>query len=199
MSDRPSLREYQQNLHKRLQGDSASESTQSARLGLLAGAEHWLIRLDEAQEVMPVGALTPVPFTKFWFRGLANVRGNLYSVVDLASFSVNYRANPAAPQRVPTTPDARLVLIADRFHMRAALMVERMLGLRTIQNLQPESIEPDAAGSIPWVAARWRDAEGRSWKEISMAELVRHNDFLQAGTMTAATTIAAMTTAGPTI
>jgi twitching motility protein PilI len=180
MSDRPSLREYQQNLHKRLQGDAAIESTQSARLGLLAGAEHWLIRLDEAQEVMPVGALTPVPFTKAWFRGLANVRGKLYSVVDLAAFAVN----PNAPlQRVPMTADARLILIADRYHVSAALMVERMLGLRTIQNLESEPIDsrPDAKRSPPWVVAHWRDPDGRCWKEVSMSELVRHNDFLQAG------------------
>ena len=169
MTQRPSLREFQQQLHNRLQGDSASGTAQSARLGILAAGNYWLIRLDEAQEVLAVGPITPVPLTKPWFRGLANVRGNLYSVVDFPLFTMGH---PAV-----VSVDARLVLVADRFRVGAALLVEKMLGLRTLQNLEPD---PAPAG-FPWVCGRWRDPEGRSWREVSMAELIASSAFLQAG------------------
>ena len=169
MSQRTSLREYQQQLHKRLQEESAGDAAQAARLGVLAAGNYWLIRLDEAQEVLAVGAITPVPLTRTWFRGLVNVRGSLYSVVDFAEFTMG--------QRSAISVDARIVLIAERFHVAAALLVEKMLGLRTLQSLEPDSTPP----GFPWARARWRDADGRSWREISIADMVRHNDFLQAG------------------
>jgi twitching motility protein PilI len=169
MNQRTSLREFQQQLHKRLQGDSASDTTHAARLGVLAAGNYWLIRLDEAQEVLAVGAITPVPLTKPWFRGLVNVRGNLFSVVDFAQFTMG---QPAA-----VSVDARLVLVAERFHVSAALLVEKMLGLRTLASLEPD----EAPAGFPWACARWRDADGRAWREISIADLVHYNDFLQAG------------------
>lgn len=169
MSRRTSLREFQQALHKRLQGDAPADAARAARLGVLAGGHYWLIRLDEAQEVLAVGGITPVPLTRPWYRGLTNVRGNLYSVVDFAMFTVG---SPAA-----LSVDARLVLLADRYHVSAALLVERMLGLRTLTSFDPD----DAAPGFPWVLARYRDADGRAWRELSIHDLVQHNDFLQAG------------------
>ena len=150
-------------------GDAAAEATQAARLGVLAGGSYWLLRLDEAQEVMAVTSITPVPLTKHWFRGIVNVRGNLYSVVDLARFALG--------QGAMLSGDARIVVLADRFRVSAALLVEKMLGLRTVQSLQADPSPPE----FPWVCAHWRDADGRAWREISITELVRHNDFLQAG------------------
>ncbi|MEO7404042.1 MAG: chemotaxis protein CheW [Burkholderiales bacterium] len=150
-------------------GDAASEATQTARLSVLAGGHYWLLRLDEAQEVIAVTSITPVPLTKNWFRGIVNVRGNLYSVVDLGRFALEHNATVSG--------DARIVVLADRFRVSAALLVEKMLGLRTVQSLQPDPAPPE----YPWVCANWRDADGRAWREISITELVRHNDFLQAG------------------
>ena len=43
--------------------------------------------LQDASEVVAVPELAPVPLTHYWFRGVANVRGTLYSVVDLPMFN----------------------------------------------------------------------------------------------------------------
>ena len=81
---RLSLRDYQRELAERLR---QADSTRSAsKLGVQVGSETWLIDLVEAGEVIPVPPITPVPLTRPWFRGVANVRGNLYSVVDFAAF-----------------------------------------------------------------------------------------------------------------
>ncbi|MCC6608505.1 MAG: chemotaxis protein CheW [Burkholderiales bacterium] len=169
MAKRISLREFQQNLVRRLGEAAASTEAPSARLGVQVGAESWLLRLEEAGEVMPVPPIARVPLTRAWYRGLTNIRGNLYGVVDLAAFQ--------GGAETAITPDSRLVLVADRFNMASALLVSRMLGLRNIQALEPE----DGQSGRTWERGRYKDGDGRLWHELGMSELVYHDEFLQAG------------------
>ena len=170
MSERQSLREYQQALFERLRAHAANDAAQTSRLGLEAGGVRWLLRLDEAQEVISVAPLTRVPLTKSWFRGLANIRGNLFSVVDLGNFA---GATPAT-----VDPEARLVLLAERFHVNAALLVQRLVGLRSVGDFVADASE---AAPYPWASRRLRDAEGALWHELSVSDLAQRHEFLQAG------------------
>lgn len=163
-----SLRDFQQDLVERLKG-AADQSTSGARLGVQAGSMNLLLRLDEAGEVLPVPLVTTVPLTKPWFLGLANIRGNLHSVIDFALFM--------GGEPTPRTADARIMLVAERFQVNAALLINKMTGLRNVQQLQQEN-RPSGA---PWIAASYRDQEGRAWNELAVGELVRHAEFLQAG------------------
>jgi twitching motility protein PilI len=169
MARKVSLREFQQDLTRRL-SEAAATTTQAARLAVQSGADFWLVRLDEAGEVIPMPTLATVPLTCDWFRGLVNLRGNLYSVIDFAQFA----------RGEPTTEgaDVRLLLVADRFHMSAALLVSRMLGLKSMQAFTPQPAQPDDPA---WCAGRYTDDEGRLWRELSVGDLVYHHDFLEAG------------------
>ena len=75
MAQRISLRDYQRELAERLR--AADSARNASKLGLQVGAQRWLVDLAEASEVMPVPPITPLPLTRTWFRGVANVRGNL--------------------------------------------------------------------------------------------------------------------------
>lgn len=151
--------------------EPASADTGAAvRLGFQAAGELWLVRLEDAAEVVALGPVTPVPLTQTWFRGLTNVRGHLYSVVDFGHF--------VAGRPTANALDTRLVLVNDRFHIVAGLLVERMLGLRTPHQLEP--VTP--VGPAPaWALSCFRDNEARVWREIAMAELVYSNEFLNVG------------------
>ena len=168
MARRVSLREFQQDLVRRL-NEAAAADAPSARLGVQVGPEVWLVRLEEASEVIPVPAIADVPLTRGWFRGLANIRGNLFSVIDLSAFQ--------GGEPTPQTPDSRLLLVAERYHLNAALMVNRMLGLRNLQHFEPRPREDERA----WEAGRFADKDGQIWRELSMNELVYSEGFLQAG------------------
>jgi twitching motility protein PilI len=168
MARRVSLREFQQDLVRRL-NEAAAADAPSARLGVQVGSELWLVRLEEAGEVIPVPAIANVPLTQAWFRGLANIRGNLFSVIDLSAF----QGGEATPQ----APDARLLLVAERYHLNAALLVNRMLGLRSLQHFEPRPGERGQA----WEAGCYADRDGQVWRELSMNELVYSEGFLQAG------------------
>ncbi len=163
-----SLRDFQQDLVERLKG-AADQSSSGTRLGVQVGDTNLLLRLDEAGEVLPVPQVTSVPLTKPWFLGLANIRGNLHSVIDFAKFM--------GGEPTPRSADARILLVAERYQVNAALLISRMTGLRNVQQLQPDTDAPSAS----WISASYRDAEGRLWQELSTGDLVRHDEFLHAG------------------
>ncbi|HQC81397.1 MAG TPA: chemotaxis protein CheW, partial [Accumulibacter sp.] len=84
MTKKISLHEFQSYLADRLAG--AGSRNASGLLGIQAGTEHWLLDLADSGEIVPLAPLTTVPLTKAWFAGIANIRGNLYSVVDWSAF-----------------------------------------------------------------------------------------------------------------
>jgi twitching motility protein PilI len=149
--------------------EAAAADAPSARLGVQVGDELWLVRLEEAGEVIPVPPIAQVPLTRPWFRGLANIRGNLFSVIDLSAFQ--------GREPTPQTPDSRLLLVAERYNTAAALLVNRMLGLRSLQQFEADAARADRA----WERARFVDRDGQIWRELGMNELVYNDDFLQAG------------------
>ena len=164
---RLSLRDYQRELAERLR--LADSARSASKLGVQVGSETWLIDLVEAGEVIPVPAITHVPLTRPWFRGVANVRGNLYSVVDFAAF--------VGVGSVELSERSRLVLLGERLRSAAALLVDRSLGLRNPDQLHARPMEGQAA----WVRAQYNDAGGGAWKELDVAQLVQHEQFLNPG------------------
>lgn len=168
MAERSSLREYQRALVERLRAGEAHRAT--SKLGVRVGTENWIVDLADAGEILPAPPVTPVPLTRPWFKGVTNIRGKLYSVVDFSAFL------DGAP--APITEQARLLLIGERFRTASALLIERSLGLRNPAQLQ---LRPNGGAGRPWVKAEFTDPEGGTWKELDMVKLVQHPDFLGAG------------------
>jgi twitching motility protein PilI len=114
--------------------------------------------------------MMPVPLTRPWFAGIANIRGNLHAVSDLAA----YRGGPATPHNV----NARLLLVGAKFGVNAALLVSRMLGLKNPEHFVPA----EADTSVPaWAATRYRDGSGRLWRKLSVRDLLADQDFMNIG------------------
>src|SRR5262249_41381512 len=133
---RVNLRVFQQELAARLLTKTAAQ-VGAARLGLVSGGQSWLVRLADASEVLTVPPLVHVPLTQPWFLGLANIRGSLFSVVDFAAFS---GGDPTPPGIA-----SRLLLFGQRFaELRAALLVQQVLGLRSLSEMEAAGREHDA-------------------------------------------------------
>jgi twitching motility protein PilI len=167
MAARTSLRDYQRELAERLK--SAETGRFSSKLGLQVAGSGWLVDLQEASEMIPVPAITPVPLTKSWFRGVSNIRGNLYTVVDLTAF-IGGSSTAIGDQ-------ARLLLIGERFRMATALLIERSLGLRNPAQLREAGGNAEGAAA-PWARKQYQDPEGRQWMELDLPQLVQHPEFL---------------------
>ena len=165
MAERVSLRDYQRALAARLR-EAGSQRT-AFKLGLQVEGEDWLVDLADAGEVIPVPAITPVPLTRPWFKGVTNVRGNLYSVVDFSAFLGGAAATIGE--------QTRLLLFGEHYRTGSALLVSRSLGLRNPALLQARTAAPGS----PWARAEYGDTDGRTWKELDVPRLVQHPDFLE--------------------
>ncbi|MEJ7668626.1 MAG: chemotaxis protein CheW [Casimicrobiaceae bacterium] len=164
------LRTFQQELAARLASKTAAQ-VESSRLGMACMDERWLIRLSDAGEVITMPPIVAVPLTQPWYLGVANIRGNLVSVIDFAGFLARNVAAGGA--------QSRLVLFGPRAgDLNAGIVVQRVLGLRNIAELAPAAAPTEAPA---WYAQRWMDRDGNPWQEIDLAKLAVDPAFLQVG------------------
>jgi twitching motility protein PilI len=167
------LRSFQNELAARLASKTAAQ-VESSRLSFAAGGHHWLIRLSDAAEVIAMPAIVPVPFTTPWLVGVANIRGNLHTVIDFGGFL----GETARAARDAAVAHRLVVFGARAADLKTSIVVERVLGLRNLAELAPAS-SPQVAP--PWYSQRWMDAEGCAWQEIDLPRLAHDPAFLQVG------------------
>ncbi len=163
MSKRLNLREFQQTLSNRMQAKDRS-SEQLSSLGVLIAGQNWLVDMADISEVLTPPPLTSVPRSKEWFLGVANVRGNLYCVTDMAAYQHKGKASGGITNRV--------LLVAERHAFNAALLVDRVLGLRDARGWQQSEADgPDG----------YRDDQGTLWRRLDVSGLLEQEEFLQIG------------------
>lgn len=169
MARRTGLREFQLSVAERLR-TATTRAALASRLGFQVGGDNWFVALHQVSEVVPVPATVTVPLTQPWFRGVANVRGNLYSLVDFAAFQ--------GGEPIPPGMERRVILVSDRLVGGAGLLVSRMLGLR---NPEQFNTLPRPNGAPAWLAAAYSDAGGTRWLELDLPALVKEQRFLEVG------------------
>ncbi len=157
---RTRLRQYQVQLLERMQAARTNTGTRIQQLGVLIGNERYLLELTQTAEILPIGLMTEVPLTQPWYLGLANIRGNLVSIIDLARF--------LDLGDTGTGSDARVITFANSLGFNCGLLVSRVYGLRQAADMQ-------AAG------ARLRDADANEWTPLDLAALVAEPRFLHVG------------------
>lgn len=174
MANKEALRELQTRLASRLQ----AAKTQPRARGWLAvecAGVGLLLPLAQAGEIFPLRALLKLPHAKPWMAGVAQLRGDLYTVIDLAAF-----LGLRAPQSTDASAAAggQLVMMAPALQVNAALRVDRLAGLRGEEQLvlQPEA--EGAAARPAFAAGRWQDPQGVSWQEIDLGALAIDGAFL---------------------
>lgn len=166
MAKKFNLREFQTTLSQKLQAAASRDNTGS-RLGFRVGDANWLVSLADTEEVVPVPPVVKMPGAQRWFRGVANIRGNLFAVSDFSDFM----GQGVTPEHV----DCRLLIPHHDFGINAALLVRSTLGLRNIQSFALR----DASGPEPWVARRYADEDGVEWRDMDFGQLLGNAEFLQ--------------------
>jgi len=172
MAKKEALRELQSRLAERLQA-ARTQQRGASWLAVESSGRGFLFPLREAGEIFALAPLAPVPHTHRWFLGVANLRGHLHGVVDLAGF---LGVKPTdAPAGVPA--QTQLVGFNQTLELNCVLAVDRLAGLRGEEVLQREA--DDGRPKPAFVGARYRDSGGRSWQELSLAALSADEAFLK--------------------
>lgn len=172
MSNKQALRELQQRLAQRMQ--AAREQPQSASwLAVECAGLPLLFSLRQASEIFTPVPLKAVPYAQPWLLGVANLRGGLHTVVDLAAFLGLREA--AATAR---SDGARLITINPDLNINCALLVDRLLGLRGDEQMQ---VEPAETGNMKprFAGVQMRDQDGRRWQALDLEALAKHEQFLR--------------------
>ena len=172
MANKQALRDLQNRLALRMQ-QVRTETAGVSWLAVDSGGQGLLLALRQAGEIADLGTLLPVPHTRPWLVGVVNLRGGVCTVVDLARFLGLRAAGSEA-----LGAQSRLIAFNADLGLNGALLVDRLEGLRHAADLQVEPETADNKNRPAFALARWRDAAGKVWQELDLAELARQPQFL---------------------
>lgn len=168
MAKTSNLREFQEAILAKLKEAAELGSVAStSRLGVTVGAKKLLINLNDVREVLPMPPVQAVPLTKPWFLGVTNVRGNLYNVVDLAHF--------VGMPPTPKSANNRIMLLSSETTTQAALMIENLVGLRSLDTMQLKPVADE--GDVFFRKQVYVDADNNEWFEIDIEALAQDQAF----------------------
>ena len=179
MAKREALRDLQARLAKRLQA-AQSEGMAVSWLAVRAGGRNYLLPLSQAGEIVALSTPQPVPYSRDWFKGVLNIRGSLFGVVDLAHFVATHAGASSAPRLgPPPATEASVVTLNAQMEVNCALQVDSLAGLRGADAFA--SSASAAADAPAYFGTAYVDAEGRHWQEINLRELAQSPSFLSIG------------------
>ena len=168
MSKQSQLRDYQTSILARLENaKKAGAESPAGYLGVVIGGKNVLVNLQEISETLPIMDIHPVPLVKPWFLGVANVRGVLYAINDLAQLVENTTTQISS--------SARLLLISDSVTNNVAFLVDKLVGLRKLEEMKIGETMPD--DNICLKEQTYQDGENRTWYMLDCDKLVRSKDF----------------------
>ena len=127
--------------------------------------------LGQSGEIFPWSAVQAVPYTQSWFIGVANLRGGLVGVVDLAGLM-----GAVVPRTDQSLQEASLLAFNAALEVNAALLVDRLAGLRGTDAFV--SSERPAEDSPAFFGTTYIDSSGARWQELNLQILSQHPAFL---------------------
>ncbi len=175
MANRQAIRELQTRLADRLQ-IARTQGVAPSWLAVEAGSQKYLFPMSQAGEIFPWVATQAVPYTQDWFLGVANLRGGLFGVVDLASFVTGQQT---VPKSEFARKESRLIALNGALDVNCALLIDRLSGLRN-QDAFSDFAEK-SADAPPFFGNQYIDSTGQSWQEINLQLLAQQAHFLTIG------------------
>ena len=171
MANREALRELQTRLASRLQAARTEGSSVSSWLAVESAGNLYLLPLAQAGEIFPWVSVQAVPYTQRWFLGVANLRGALVGVVDLAGLM-----GSAGSRSEQALSESSLLALNAALEVNAALLVDRLAGLRGADAFV--SSEPPPEDAPRFFGTTYIDSSGIRWQELNLQILSQHPDFL---------------------
>lgn len=171
MANKQALRELQTRLAERLAA-ARTEKRVTSWLAVECAGYAFLLPLEQAGEIFPAAPVVHLAHAQSWFLGVANLRGGLFGVVDLARFLGIRESSPELSRDPP-----RLVVFNPALGLNCALMIDKLAGLRSADQLEAD--RADDSPKPDFVGVRYRDTTGRVWQELNLAALAGDEAFLK--------------------
>lgn len=142
-------------------------------IGFILFGRRFVAPIGEVTEMLEVPHHTQLPGVQGWIRGLANVRGRLLPLTDLAVF---FGGRLEAQRR------NRRVLVVENEDIYSGLLVDGILGMQhfPVDSYVPEMTGIDFQEMVPFLQGSFREENGQDWVVFSPWLLVRDERFFQA-------------------
>lgn len=139
-------------------------------VGFFVGQQELLAPLHDVVEILDPVECTRIPSVKPWFKGLANIRGNLLPVVDFHQFLHG--------ESLPQTGSTRIVVFRDE-GVNAGIIVSNVVGMRHFQI--DERVEKSASldEALKDYVLHAFQRSGEAWDVFSFKELAESEAFVQ--------------------
>jgi len=152
---------------------SSSTSEEWVGIGFRLGTERFVANRGEVREVLPVPEqVTRVPGAKPWLRGIANLRGQLLTVVDLRSF--------LGAGGTPSDRQARVLVVASR-EVPTGLIVDEVTGFRRFASTDYQQDSPPSVIRCEHYLQGGYRRDGEIYPRFSFMKLIEDPQFLAAG------------------
>lgn len=189
--ERLTLKEYQASILARLESAKSDDVAQVDRyLGVKVGSQFLLVPMQRVKEAMSLLEIFPVPLAQPWLLGMANVRGTLYGITDLAYF---FHGTPSQ-----ITSSSRILLLNDDVYEHVGLMVDQLIGIRRLEFMRVIENENQVAADVAtvleqpateddldnqddgkyWSDTLYEDMDQQRWQVFDMNRLINAHAFM---------------------
>lgn len=165
------LQEYEQRSESYTPGRGQGRGPQGQWSGITfrLGETRLACDADRVQEILPIPQSTPVPGAKPWILGLANVRGAIVTIVDLAWFVTGKRSAITAHSR----------LLSSHFHKApVGLLADEVFGQRHFLNEDAADAQLGEESPLNWLVSKKHKVGAETWHELDLDRLFSSQDFL---------------------
>jgi len=165
------LQEYQRRseVFKPGTGASGSHSQEWSGVTFRLGNSRLACNIEKIQEILPFPSATPVPGAKPWILGLANVRGNLMTVIDLGWYLEGTQSQ--------LTPRSRLLSTGPQ-KSPVGLLIDEVFGQRHFLNSDAGDAELPEHSSLRPLVRKQHRLGTESWQELDLDQLFKTTEFL---------------------
>jgi len=150
-------------------GNGGGSSEEWSGVTFSVGDTHMACNIDRINEILPCPQATPVPGAKPWIIGLANVRGELLTVVDLSWFLTGVRT--------PLTARSRL-LATSLDKAPIGLLIDEVFGQRHFLDGDSVPAQVDGDTALDSIVSKQHNLGSESWMELNLDQLFNSAEFL---------------------
>ena len=133
--------------------------------------QYFVAPLGEISEVIYPPKYTPVPNTQAWVRGLANIRGRLLSVTDLAQF--------VSGKRSQFSPMQKVICISYQDHY-VGLVVDQVLGIQHFNKKSFFSQSAELDKNLKDYCQGYFHQHNQQWHVFMLSRLLSNPNYMNA-------------------
>ena len=148
-------------------GGGHSEEWSGITFGL--GEARLACNIDRVAEILPCPQSTPVPGAKAWIAGLANVRGELLTVIDLKCFLTGSRAQVRSNSRLLATSLNKAPI---------GLLIDEVFGQRHFLDSDAVAAQLPDDSPLHSVVTKQHQHGAETWHELDLDRLFNSAEFL---------------------